>query len=86
MLYLEEKFWFRIFKYIFCAIYILLMIIANLIGFGMGHNDLYGILLKIWNETNLIYLTKVISFLIPSVIVMFYVREKERENNKNINF
>ena len=86
MIYLEDKFWFRIIKYIFCAIYILLMIIANLIGFGMGHNDLYGILLKIWNETSPLYLSKIILFLIPSVILMFYVREKEKEKNKKINF
>jgi hypothetical protein len=52
----------------------------------MGHNDLYGILFKIWNETSPLYLTKIILFLIPSVIVMFYVREKEKENNKNINY
>lgn len=59
------------------------MIIANLIGFGMGHNALYEILINIWNEASYFFIFKVILFLVPSVIVMFYVREKEKESSKN---
>jgi len=63
------------------------MIIANLIGFGMGHNALYEILIKIGNEANFFFIFKVIIFLVPSVIVMFYVREKENKSSKiNKNF
>lgn len=63
------------------------MIIANLIGFGMGHNALYDILLQIWNEASYFFMFKIIIFLIPSVIVMFYVREKESKIDKsNKNF
>jgi len=63
------------------------MIIANLIGFGMGHNALYEILVKIWNEASYFFIFKVILFMIPSVIVMFYVRERESKANKsNKNF
>ena len=58
------------------------MVIANLIGFGMGHNALYEILLKIWSEASYFFIFKVILFLVPSVIVMFYVREKENKSNK----
>jgi len=69
------------------AIYILLMIIANLIGFGMGHNALYEILSKIWDEASYFFICKVILCLVPSVIVMFYVREKENKSSKsNKNF
>lgn len=63
--------------------YIILMIIANLIGFGMGHNDLYSIMWKIMDEASCFFLLKVIIYLIPSVIVMFYVREKEEQKSKN---
>jgi len=82
-MHLHDKLWFRLIKYVFCAIYILLMIIANLIGFGMGHNALYDIILKIWTEASYIFIFKIILFLIPSVIVMFYVREKEDFDKKN---
>ena len=43
--YLNEIFYFRIVKYLFCAFYILLMITANLIGFGMG-SESYLIIIK----------------------------------------
>ncbi len=59
------------------------MIIANLIGFGMGHNNLYEIILKICREASYIFIIKVILFLVPSVIVMFYIREKEENDKKN---
>jgi hypothetical protein len=77
MKYLEEKLWFRLIKYFFCAFYIVLMIIANLIGFGMGHEGLVEILINMLNMTSLAYFFKILIFLVPSVIVMFYVREKE---------
>ena len=53
------------------------MIIANLIGFGMGHEGLLEILLKILNMTSATYFIYIILFIMPSVVVMFYVREKE---------
>ena len=70
----------------FSAVYIFLMIVANLIGFGMGHNDLYLIFVKIWEESSFLYIFKVFLYLIPFAIGNFYVREKEREQNERINF
>ncbi len=53
------------------------MIIANLIGFGMGHEGLGEILYNMLQMTSLTYFIKILLFLVPSVVVMFYVREKE---------
>jgi hypothetical protein len=61
----------------FCSLYIVLMIIANLIGFGMGHEGLGEILYNMLQMTSLTYFIKILLFLVPSVVVMFYVREKE---------
>jgi hypothetical protein len=72
----------------FCSVYIVLMIIANLIGFGMGHEGLGEILMNMLQMTSFTYIIKILLFLVPSVIVMFYVREKEemRDNNTKNNF
>lgn len=76
--YLHEKIWFRLLKYIFCSVYILLMIIANLIGFGMGSEGLSEIIYKIYKMTSPLYFIKMIIFLIPSTVFMFYIRDRER--------
>ena len=63
------------------------MIITNLIGFGMGFDGLSQIIVNIFKKTSLDYLFKILLFLIPSVIVMFYIREKEkicRGNKKTV--
>jgi hypothetical protein len=65
------------------------MIITNLIGFGMGLDGLSQILVNIFHMTSLDYLFKILLFLTPSVVVMFYIREKEticRGNKKAVYF
>ncbi len=62
-----------------------MMIIANLIGFGMGHEGLVEILINMFNMTSLAYFVKILIFLVPSVIVMFYVREKEADGKTSAN-
>lgn len=58
------------------------MVIANLIGFGTGFEGLYQILVRMFQLTSLVYFLKILLFLMPSVVVMFYVREKEKMNQK----
>ena len=65
------------------------MCITNLIGFGMGNKGLTEILVNIFNITSLDHLFKILLFLTPSVVVMFYIREKEkicRGNKKAVYF
>jgi hypothetical protein len=75
--------WFRMLKYFACAFYIVLMVIANLIGFGMGADGLYAILVKMFRMTSIGYFMKILFFFMPLVAVMFFVREKERLNHGN---
>jgi D-alanyl-lipoteichoic acid acyltransferase DltB (MBOAT superfamily) len=77
MKFIHNKFWFRVVKYIFCSFYIMLMIVANLIGFGMGSEGVNFIIKKILKMTSPIYFIKILIFLIPSTVTMFYVRELE---------
>jgi hypothetical protein len=56
----------------------MLMIIANLIGFGMGSEGVSEITVKILKMTSPLYFVKIMVFLIPSTITMFYIRDKER--------
>ena len=78
MNHLHSKFYFRMIKYMFCSLYIMLMIVANLIGFGMGSEGVSEITLKILKMTSPLYFGKILVFLIPSTITMFYIRDKER--------
>ena len=54
------------------------MVIANLIGFGMGSEGLREITNKIIHMTSPMYFIKIILFLIPSTATMFYIRDRER--------
>ena len=55
------------------------MIIANLIGFGMGQDSLIEILLNMLKMTSVVNFLKLLIFFVPLVVVMFYVRKKESE-------
>ena len=77
MKFIHNRFWFRVVKYIFCSFYIMLMIVANLIGFGMGSEGVNFIIKKILKMTSPIYFIKILIFLVPSTVTMFYVRELE---------
>lgn len=79
MRYLHEKFSFRMLQYIFCAVYILLMITANLIGFGMGSKGLLMILRHLYEKTSLFYFIKILFFFVPLSAMMFYIREYEKQ-------
>ena len=63
------------------------MIVANLIGFGMGSEGVTFITKKILQMTSPIYFLKILIFLIPSTVTMFYIRELESVySDKNINY
>lgn len=76
--HLHNKWWFRLSKYFFCSFYIVLMIIANLIGFGMGSEGVRDITMKIIKLTSPIYFMKIVLFFIPLTVVIFYIRDRER--------
>ena len=85
--YLNDKFFFRFLKYSFCSLYIILMALANLIGFGIGSEGVILIIMKILKLTSFTYFFKILLFLIPLTVSMFYVRDIERTiYGKNVNY
>jgi D-alanyl-lipoteichoic acid acyltransferase DltB (MBOAT superfamily) len=85
-LYLDNYFLFRLLKYLSCSFFIVLLVLSNLIGFGMGHEGLLDIILEILNKTSFIYVVKILLFLVPSSILQLYIRELESLSDKKNNF
>ena len=81
MQYLKNYLWFRYLRGFSCSIVIILMISANLIGFGIGNKELVEALIY------LLKLTTVKRFLIISTVIlspftftMFFIRDLEQKN------
>ena len=63
------------------------MILANLIGFGMGSEGVIELTMKIVSLTSFTYFFKILLFLIPSTVSMFYIRDLEKNiYGKNVNY
>jgi hypothetical protein len=63
------------------------MILANLIGFGMGSEGVIQLTKKIIYLTSFTYFFKILLFLIPSTVSMFYIRDLEKNiYGKNVNY
>jgi hypothetical protein len=63
------------------------MALANLIGFGIGSEGVILIIMKILKLTSFTYFFKILLFLIPLTVSMFYVRDIERTiYGKNVNY
>jgi D-alanyl-lipoteichoic acid acyltransferase DltB (MBOAT superfamily) len=85
--FLHENILFRFLKYSLCSLYIILMALANLIGFGIGSDGVTQITMKIIKLTSFTYFFKILIFLIPSTVAMFYVRDIEKTiYGKNVNY
>ena len=54
MQYLNDKMWFRYLRAYVCSVVILMMITANLIGFGIGNTELVDALFSILKKTILV--------------------------------
>ena len=72
--------WFRYLRAFGCALYILLMILANLIGYGIGGDDSKDQLFKLLKDCNVLYFILLILFFIPLVITQFFIRFLEKEH------
>ena len=84
--YLNNYMWFRYLKSWFSSVVIILMIIANLIGFGIGNKELVDALLNLFKLTTPVRFIKISMFFFPFTFAMFYVRELERINGIKKNF
>ena len=84
--YLNDKMWFRYLRAWICAIVIMLMITANLIGFGIGNTELVDALLSILKETTFLRFIQMSIFYAPFTFCMFFIRDIEKKNNIKNNF
>ena len=78
--YLKNKMWFRYLRAWVCSTVILLMIAANLIGFGIGNKELVDTLiylLKLMTVKRFIFVTVILS---PFTFTMFFIRDLEQKN------
>ena len=84
--YLNNYMWFRYLKAWFSSVVILLMITANLIGFGIGNKELVDALLNLFKLTTPLRFIQISMFFFPFTFAMFFVRELERINGIKKNF
>ena len=86
MQYLNDKMWFRYLRAYVCSVVILMMITANLIGFGIGNTELVDALFSILKKTNFVGFMQMSLYFVPFTFCMFYIRELERMNGIKNNF
>ena len=84
--YLNDKMWFRYLRAWIYSIVIMLMITANLIGFGIGNTELVDSLLSIWKETTFMRFIQMSIFYAPFTFCMFFIRDLEKKNGIENNF
>ena len=78
--------WFRYLRAWVCSVVIILMITANLIGFGIGNKELVDALLNLLKVTTISRFILMSIFYAPFTFPMFYIREIERANGIKKNF
>jgi len=76
----NEKIFLRYGKYIACSFFVFIMFIIGLLGFHFSINSLKDILGTIIEEGGYFYFLKLVLFLIPNVVMMFFIRDMELEN------
>ena len=84
--YLNYCIWFRYLRAAFSSFYVILMIIANLIGFGVGSEEVVDVLFKLLKKCKLYNFIYQVIFFMPMVIVMYYMRGVEEQKGKAKNY
>ena len=85
-LYLNNYIWFRYLKSIISSFTIILMIIANLIGFGIGNKELVDALYNLLKLTTPFRFIEIIIFFFPFTFAMFMIRDIEKMYGIKKNF
>ena len=84
--YLKNCMWFRYLRAWICSIVIMLMITANLIGFGIGNKELVDALLNLLKLTTPLRFLFLSIFFAPFTFPMFFIRDLEKKNGINKNY
>ena len=78
--YLNDYMIFRYLRALVCSFVILMMMLANLIGFGIGNKNLVDTLWNLIKMTTPLRFFGLVLFYAPFTFVMFFIREVEKNN------
>ena len=76
----NEKVIFRFLKYIVCSFYIVIIFIIGLFGFFFSLDSFKAIVDLVIEKGGYFYFLLFILFLLPNVVMMFFIRDMELEN------
>ena len=78
----NEKIFLRYGKYIVCSLFVFIMYVIGLFGFGFSFslNNLKIVYDIIIEKSGYFFFLKFVLFLLPNVVMMFYIRDMEMEN------
>ena len=76
----NEKIIYRFAKYITCSFYIIIIFIIGLFGFFFSLDSLKAIVDMVIEKGGYFYFLLFVLFLIPNVVMMFFIRDMELEN------
>ena len=76
----NEKLYLRYLKYIVCSFFVLIMFIIGLFGFFFSLNSFKVIFDTVVDKGGYFYFLILALFLLPNVVMMFYIRDMELEN------
>ena len=76
----NEKLYLRYLKYIVCSFFVLIMFIIGLFGFFFSLNSFKVIFDTVVDKGGYFYFLILALFLLPNVVMMFYIRDMELDN------
>ena len=76
----NEKIHLRYAKYIACAFYLFIIFVIGLFGFFFSLENLKIIIDTVIEKGGYFYFIKFVLFLLPNVVMMFFIRDMELEN------
>ena len=81
----NQKMWIRYTKYLVCTIYLIILYLLGLIAFGIGFSGVKGLFTSLYESRIFFRIIEIILFLLPNVIMIFYIRDMEYQERLNNN-
>ena len=77
----NEKIYLRFIKYIFSALYLFAIFVIGLLGFFFSLDNLKVVFATVVNKGGYLYFINFVLFLLPNVVMMFFIRDMELEDS-----
>ena len=87
----NQKIWMRYIKYLVCTLYLIIIYLLGLIGFGFGFEGVKELFVLLYEVGIFFGIIKIILFLLPNVVMIFFIRDMEYQecldnNEKVLNY